>query len=133
MRILEYLKQMEKGFGVLSTADGKGRVNSAIYSRPHVMDDGTIAFIMLDRLSHANLQENPRAAYLFIEDAGPASKMSGVRLQLTKVREEKDSELLYTLRRVKYAGDEDEIRYLVFFKIEKVLPLIGSADPQFTI
>ena len=35
-----------KGLGVLSTADGEGRVNAAVYARPHVMDDGSLAFIM---------------------------------------------------------------------------------------
>ena len=40
-----------KGLGVLSTADGKGRVNAAVYARPHMMEDGGLAFIMRDRLS----------------------------------------------------------------------------------
>jgi hypothetical protein len=62
-----------KGMGVLSTADGKGRVNAAVYARPHVMDDGTLAFVMRDRLSHENLTSNPHAAYLFREE-GPVTK-----------------------------------------------------------
>ena len=65
----EYFKNT-KGIGVLSTADDSGKVNSAIYSRPHILDDGGIAFIMRDRLTHHNLTENPRAAYLFVEE-GP--------------------------------------------------------------
>ncbi len=39
-----------KGLGVLSTADGKGRVNAAVYARPHMMEDGGLAFIMRDHL-----------------------------------------------------------------------------------
>ncbi|MDX2454834.1 pyridoxamine 5'-phosphate oxidase family protein, partial [Desulfosarcina sp.] len=74
-----------KGMGVLSTADGEGRVNAAVYARPHVMDDGSLAFVMRDRLSHNNLQSNPRAAYLFREE-GPGYK--GIRLHLTKTHEE---------------------------------------------
>ena len=58
---LEAYFEEHKGFGVLSTADGEGRVNAAVYSRPHVMGDGTVAFIMWDRLTHANLQSNPHA------------------------------------------------------------------------
>ena len=76
-----------KGVGVLSTADKEGRVNAAVYSRPHFMEDGTIAFIMNDRLSHHNLTSNPHAAYLFMEE-GPGYK--GKRLFITKVREEED-------------------------------------------
>jgi len=56
-----------KGTGVLATADGAGKVDIAVYSRPHVLEGGKIALIMRDRLSHHNLQSNPHAAYLFIE------------------------------------------------------------------
>jgi hypothetical protein len=35
-----------KGHGVLASADEHGRVNMAIFSRPHVFEDQTIAFIM---------------------------------------------------------------------------------------
>ena len=48
-----------QGIGVLSTADDKGRVDAAIYARPSILDDGTIAFIMRHRLTHNNLKSNP--------------------------------------------------------------------------
>ncbi len=112
-----------KGHGVLATADSSGKVNAAVYASPHIIDEGTAAFIMLDRLSHKNLETNPHAAYLFIERS---EKLKGLRLYLTKLREEKNSELLYKLRRVKYRGDEDKDRFLVFFRVDKVLPLIGT-------
>ena len=34
-----------EGIGVLASADAEGRVDAAIYSRPHVMDSDTVAFI----------------------------------------------------------------------------------------
>jgi len=111
---------------VLATADGEGRVNAAVYARPHVMDDGTVAFIMPDRLTHHNLQSNPHAAYLFRENV-PGYK--GKRFHLTKVREEQDTELLHSLRRRVYDPELEEQeghRHLVFFKVDKVLPLIGA-------
>ncbi len=117
-----------KGLGVLATADDQGRVDVAVYASPHFMDDTTIAFIMPDRLTHHNLQSNAHAAYLFKED-GPGYK--GVRLFLKKTREEQDSELLRTIRRKKYAsekGEEEASRYLVFFTVEKTLPLIGAGE-----
>ena len=81
----------QNGTGILSTADSSGRVDAAVYARPHVLDDGTLAMIMRDRLSHKNLQENPYAAYLFIEQS-PGYR--GVRLFLKKVREDDDPELV---------------------------------------
>jgi len=116
------------GTGVMATADDQGRVDVAVYARPHIMDQETIAFIMPDRLTHHNLQSNNHAAYLFMEK-GPGYK--GIRLFLTKVREEEDSELLKSIRRRKYAaekGEEEESRFLVFFKVDKVLPLIGAGE-----
>lgn len=111
------------GRGVLSTADAEGRVNGALFAKPHFMEDGSIAFIMPDRLTHRNLLDNPRAAYLFMED-GPGYR--GLRLHLIKLREEKDSERLYSLRRRKTPAEQP--RYLVVFKVEKELPLVGSGE-----
>ena len=114
-----------KGLGVLSTADSEGNVDNAVYARPHVQEDGTLALIMRDRLSHKNLQSNPKAAYLFKED-GPG--YAGKRFFLSKVKEEQDEQKIDGLKRRSYPQDEAlhaEARYLVFFKIEKELPLIG--------
>ena len=117
-----------KGHGVLATADGQGRVNQAVMARPHVMEDGTVAFIMPHRLTHHNLQENPHAAYLFKEDS---PGWQGKRLYLTKLREEQDTDLLYSLRRKSYPPEMEKkegSRFLVFFQADKVLPLIGTGE-----
>jgi hypothetical protein len=125
MDLKEYFEKV-KGIGVIATADSQGKVNAAIFSRPHVMEDGTVAFIMPERLTYQNLQSNPHAAYLFKEDG---EGWKGVRLHLKKVKEEKDTELLRSLKRRRYEGDE-EGRHLVFFQVEKVLPLIGPGDEK---
>ena len=97
MSLKEYF-DTTKGVGVLSTADGDGQVDAAIYGRPHFMEDGTMAFVMRDRLSHHNLQSNPHATYLFKEEG---SGYKGKRLFMSKLREEQNTELLESLRRKK--------------------------------
>lgn len=124
MSLKEYFNSA-KGLGVLSTADSDGKVDSAIYARPHFMEDGTLAMIMRDRLSHHNLQSNPHATYLFKEE-GPGYR--GRRLFMTKVREEENSKLLESLRRRKSEYSEGEARFLVFFKVDKELPLVGGGN-----
>ena len=124
MKLNEYFDH-KKGMGVLSTADGDGKVDAAIYSRPHFMEDGTVAFIMRDRLSHHNLQSNPHATYLFKEE-GPG--YTGKRLFLTRVREEKNTERLHSLRRRSAAYRDGEDRFLVFFNLDKELPLVGDGS-----
>ncbi len=114
-----------KGTGVLATADSKGKVDAAIYSHPHFLEEGTLAFIMRDRLTHHNLQSNPSATFLFIEE-GPGYK--GKRLFLRKVREENNPELIRKIKRRKYTDENQEPMYLVYFAIDQELPLIGSQE-----
>ena len=103
MKIKDYFENT-KGLGVLSTADNHGKVNSAIYSRPHVMEDGSLAFIMRDRLTHTNTELNSHAVYLFREDS---PEYNGKRLYLTKIREEQDPGLIDSLSRRRYPADKD--------------------------
>ena len=127
MNISEYFESFSKRYGVLSTADEKGKSNSALFATPHVFDDGTLGFIMPDRLTHANLQSNPSASFLFMEDE---VGFKGVRLHITKIREEKDSDFLYSIRRKRYGSEKGETdqtsRFLVVFKIDETLPLVSS-------
>ena len=126
MELEEYFEKTT-GHGVLATSDSSGRVDAAVYARPHFMDVQTIAFIMADRLTHANLQSNPHAAYLFIESG---EGYRGKRLFLTKTFEEENDELVKEIcRRCDYAMHKASMtRYVVSFSIDRVLPLIGSGD-----
>jgi len=124
MDLKEYFENA-KGIGVIATADTDGRVDAAIYARPHIMEDGLLAFIMRDRTTHDNTRANPHATFLFKEE-GPGYK--GKRLYLTKVREEEDAELIKRLSRRNYPSDENikEAMFLVYFKVDKERPLIGD-------
>mgnify|MGYP001122910306 CR=1 FL=1 len=125
MELKDYFENT-KGVGVMATADAAGKVDAAVYARPHMLEDGTMAMIMRDRLTHANLQSNPHAAYLFME-SGPG--FNGKRFFLTRIREEGDGELLQTLKRRCVSPEEDAekgAKFLVIFKIDKELPLIGA-------
>ncbi|MBN1124065.1 MAG: pyridoxamine 5'-phosphate oxidase family protein [Sedimentisphaerales bacterium] len=113
-----------QGTGVLSTANEQGQVDSAIYARPHLQDDGTAAFIMRERLTYDNLQTNSQACYLFIED-GPG--YTGKRLYLTKVAEDSEPALVEQMRRREkpHACDE-EAKSVVYFRIDHIRPLVGG-------
>ena len=132
MKLAQYFEN-NKGRGIISTSDKEGNVNAAVYASPHMMEDGQIAFIMRDKLTHKNISENPYAAYLFMaEGAG----FGGVRLYLEKVKEEQDSEKLKELsRRKRKYSEEEEVapKFLVYFKVNKILPLIGAGDPGVTV
>ncbi len=128
MTLNEYFSGVT-GKGVLATADADGKVDAAIYSKPHILEDGKLAFIMRDHLTHHNIESNPYATYLFIED-GPHYK--GIRLFLKKEREDTDPDLLAKMTRRHLSPEQDKAKgpkFLVYFTVEKILPLIGSGKP----
>ena len=124
---MEWKDYFEKksGMGFLATSNSKGDVDIAVYSRPKVMDDGALAYGMADRLTHANLQENPHAVYAFNEGG-----FQGVRIFLEKVREETEGPLLDSIRqeadKVVGPGIGDFVKFVVYFRVTKQLPLVGG-------
>jgi len=132
MTLKEYFDNVH-GTGVLSTADSEGKVDAAIYSIPHIFDDGTLAFVMRERLTHLNLQSNPYASFLFIENV---SGHRGVRLFLKKVKEETDSTLIAKMTRRNLTPEEDKQKgpkFLVYFTVDKILPLIGGGESHISL
>lgn len=124
MKKLQEYFESTKGLGVLATADSNGTVDAAVYSKPHFLEEGTLAFIMRDRLTHHNLQSNPSATFLFVEEG---SGYKGKRLFLKKSREEKNPELIKKIKRRKSTdSSEQPLLFLVYFTLDKELPLIGA-------
>lgn len=127
MELKKYFKE-HKGLGILSTADMKGRVNAAVYAEPYVIDQDRVAFIMADKLSRLNVEKNPYAHYLFKEN-GPAYK--GVRLSLKMQGEFKDQDFVRQVCNAGYSGpycaaESLKGSYVLSFKVQKVLPLVGD-------
>ncbi len=120
-----------QGTGILSTADNQGNVTSAIYARPTVLADGTLIFLMRERLTYNNICSNPHATYMFIESGGG---YQGTRLYLQKIDEIDDPQLAQQLtRRCLTPGEDLEKgpKHLVHFSVEKSLALIGAQERQF--
>ena len=127
MTLNEYFKSVS-GKGVLATADAAGKVDAAIYSKPHILEDGSLAFIMRDHLTHRNIGSNPYATYLFIEDG---RGYRGIRIFLKKVREDTDPDLIAQMTRRHLTPEQDAAKgpkFLVYFTLEKLLPLIGAGE-----
>jgi hypothetical protein len=124
MNLSDYFQSV-KGTGVLATSDPSGNVDIAIYSRPYIIDEKTIAFSMLERLSYANVQSNPKAAYLFIEKG---EGYAGTRLYLTRTGEEKDPKRIKEIKQQhSRTHSSDEIpKHLVYFTVDRIRPLVGD-------
>jgi hypothetical protein len=118
-----------KGIRILGTADPEGNVDLAICSFPQVIDEETVAFVMGDHLSHANVAANPHAAYLFLEDT---AGYHGLRLHLTKTREESDPQKIESLRGSTHAAENfaGSNCFLVEFRVDEVRPLTKESVPS---
>jgi len=115
----------QPGLGVMATSAKDGSVNTAVYARPHVLDETTLVWGMTDRRTFRNISQNPRASYLF--RAGAAG-FSGVRLNLELIKSEEDGEMLTSIKRnadsVVGPGTGVAVTHAVWFKVVEVRPLI---------
>ena len=127
MTLKEYFHNI-RGTGVLATADNEGKTDAAIYSRPHIMDDGSLAFIMRERLSFNNLQSNSYATFLFMEHG---AHLKGIRLFMKKTGEDTNEELISSMTRRNLTPAEDKTagpKHIVYFSLEKTLELVGGKE-----
>jgi hypothetical protein len=128
MNAKEYFSNAN-GKGFLATSNAKGEVNIAVYSRPIVQENGQFVFGMTDRLTHANVQENGKAVYAFIEEKG----FGGKRFYLNLTKDDNTGPLLEQIRRMTdqclHPGAGKAVKYVVTFKVNKELPLICAECP----
>lgn len=113
------------GLGVLSTSSPDGKVNSAVYARPHVIDETTLVWGMTDKRTYQNLTRNRHAAFLF-KTISPG--FSGVRLALELIKTEESGELLETIKKntdeIVGPGAGVSVTHAAWFKVVEVRPLI---------
>jgi len=115
----------QPGLGVMATAAADGSVNTAIYARPHVMDESTLVWGMTDRRTYGNILQNPRAAYLFKTGT---HGFSGVRLALELIRTEEESDLLAVIKsntdEIVGPGAGAAVTHAVWFRVVEVRSLL---------
>ena len=129
MNLSDYFEKND-GTGILATCDPDHNVDQAVYSRPYIVDETTIAFVMKERLSHQNLKSHLMASYLFLEE-GPG--YHGIRLSLTMQRQDKNRSLIEALRKKQpciYPKEDDSDKFLVFFRVNRIRPLTGDKFPD---
>ena len=93
MNLSELFQQ--QGLGIMATASKDGRVNTAVYARPHVIDEETMVWGMTEGRTYRNITENPLASFLF-KASGPG--FSGVRLALELLKTEESGPILAKIK-----------------------------------
>jgi len=113
------------GRGIIAASDSSGNVNIAVYAKPHIVDEKTVAWGMTEGRTWACVKENPNAAYLYMN---PGPGYSGVRLKLS-LKEVLDSgDMLETVKKrtaeIVSPGAAEAVTHVAYFEIEEIRPLI---------
>lgn len=84
--------------GTLATADKNGQPNIAYFGSPQVQEDGTIVMGLGNNRSLKNLEENPQAVFLSIEESPVTFTTPGHRLYLKAQVIDKEGEVLAAVK-----------------------------------
>ena len=78
-KLMEYFNKKPR-LGTLSTADKDGKVNSAYFGSPRMVDEKTIFMDLGNNRTFANLQKNPSAVFMVMEPGETIMDWKGVRI-----------------------------------------------------
>ncbi len=115
--------------GALATSNKDGDVNAAVFGSPRMIDEETVIMAIGDNRTYRNLQENPKASFIVIEQGTTPDTWKGARLYLEVDGFERYGEVLDSFRENirKVAGNRsaNAIVAAIRFKITEVRPLIA--------
>ncbi len=139
--LMEYFNKTPR-LGVLSTYSDGGKVDSAVFGSPHMIDEKTVVVATAKNRTFTNLLDNPNAIYIIMEqctDSSNAVNMNmepgssvmdwkGIRVYMRMKEYETSGEMLEMIRRqtANFAGEEAAkmIYATVTFETYEVRPLV---------
>jgi len=126
-KLVEYFNKQPR-IGVISTSSKDGKVDSAVYGSPQMIDEKTVIVALAKGRTFANLQENPNATFMIMELGAGILDWKGIRVYL-RMREYATSgpQLdTYKSQTAKIVGKQaaDMIKVLATFEVTEVRPLI---------
>jgi hypothetical protein len=80
-KLIEYFNRSPR-IGALSTADKGGKVDTAIFGSPRMIDDKTVIMGLGKNRTFANLQENPYSVFMIMEPGKTPMDWKGIRVYL---------------------------------------------------
>lgn len=126
-KLMEYFNRQPR-LGVISTSGKDGRVDSAVYGSPQMIDEKTVMVAFAHGRTWANLLENPHAVYMIMEPGEGIMDWKGIRVYLRMLEHAESGPRLegYKREAAKMVGEEavEMIAVLATFEVEEVRPLI---------
>ena len=113
------------GRGVIATSDSSGNVNTAVYAKPHIVDEKTVAWGVTEGRTWACVKENPHASYLYMN---PGPGYSGVRLKLSLKEFLEGGDMLETVKKhtaeIVSPAVAEAVTHVAYFTVKEIRPLI---------
>jgi hypothetical protein len=96
-KLMEYFNKQPR-LGTLSTADKNGKVDSAYFGSPRMVDEKTILMGTGKNRTFSNLLENPYAVFLIMEPGKTVTDWKGVRIYVEMKEHETSGQKLDQIR-----------------------------------
>jgi hypothetical protein len=78
--LMDYFNK-ESRLGVLSTSSKDGKVDSAVFGSPHMIDEKTVLVATAKNRTFENLLENPHAVYIIMEQRSDFLKDENLKIE----------------------------------------------------
>ena len=126
-KLMEYFNKQPR-MGVISTSSKDGKVDSAVYGSPQMIDENTVIVALARGRTFANLQENPNATFMIMEPGPGILDWKGIRVYLRMKEYATSGPQLdaYRSQTAKIVGEQaaEMIKVLATFEVTEVRPLI---------
>jgi len=114
--------------GTLSTANTEGEVNVAVFGSPRMIDENTVIMGIGQNRSFRNLERNPKAVFIVMEQGETVMDWKGSRVYLEATDMETEGNFYNEIKHsiTKAAGKQaaDMIHAAIRFKITEVRPIV---------
>ncbi|MDD1671895.1 MAG: pyridoxamine 5'-phosphate oxidase family protein [Methanomicrobiales archaeon] len=128
---MEYFNKQPR-IGILSTSSKEGKVDSAIFGSPRMVDEKTVVMGLGNNRTLAYLRENPNAVYMIMEPGKTIMDWKGIRVYLKMKTYATSGQALDTMRSqiAKISGEQAAkmIHAAVTFEISELRPLIDMGQ-----
>src|SRR5512137_1202103 len=126
-KLMEYFNKQPKPC-VISTSNKDGKVDSAVIGSPQMIDEKTDIVDLGGGRTFANLQENPNAVYMIMEQGAVILDWKGIRVYLRMKEYVTSGQQLdsYKSQAAKIISEQaaDMIKVLATFEVVEVRPLV---------
>jgi hypothetical protein len=125
-KLMEYFNKQPR-LGTLSTSSRDGKVNSAYFGSPYMVDEKTVVMGLTKNRTLSYLQENPHAVFMIMEPGKTLPEWKGVRVYVRMTECSVFGDALEKVRaRIAVAAGEDAAKMIhaaVVFDVQEIRPL----------